>query len=224
LFWFFGFLGGFFSLPLTLSHPGPCPVFVLFLFLILPFSPRLDQSPADYRFVLPFNIVSYYHSFQHVYRAYTLTLLQARTGEMPPAGPKGDVLARLRSKEEQMFLKWNVVMNPSELLRGIVANRENARALFHGLRRQVRAIRRRSLAYRDGQVTIFDLVLIRLFDAGHTMQDYGLFEFYLAEFLGTRDCVSNADANRVVAAHLAAQRILDDGMPNLLLHPHRHKF
>ncbi|KAJ5770434.1 uncharacterized protein N7511_002485 [Penicillium nucicola] len=130
---------------------------------------------------------------------------------MSSTAPNRDIMERFRSKEEQLFLKWKVVMNPSELLRGIISNQENARSLFHGLRRQVRAIRRRSQAYRDGQVTIFDLVLIRLFDAGHSMQDYGLLEFYLAEFLGTRDCVSTADANRIVAAHLAAQRILDDG-------------
>jgi hypothetical protein len=81
------------------------------------------------------------------------------------------------------------------------------------MRRQVRAIRRRSQTYRDGQVTVFDLVLVRLFDAGHNMEDYGLFEFYLNEFLGIRDCISLADANRIVAAHLAAQRVMDDGMP-----------
>ncbi|KAJ5295513.1 hypothetical protein N7508_010334 [Penicillium antarcticum] len=130
---------------------------------------------------------------------------------MSSAAPSREVLERLRSKEEQLFLKWNVVMKPSELLRDITANRENARSLFHGVRRQVRAVRRRSQASRDGQVTIFDLVLVRLFETGHTMQDYGLLEFYLAEFLGTKDCVSTADANRIVAAHLAAQRILDDG-------------
>ncbi|CAG7989161.1 unnamed protein product [Penicillium nalgiovense] len=117
----------------------------------------------------------------------------------------------LRGKEDSLYLKWSVVMNPSELLKELVDNREHARALFHGLRRQVKSIRHRSQFYDDGQVTIYDRVLLRLYDEGHTMQHYGLLEFYLAEYLGTKNCHSGEESNSVVAAHFAAQRILDNG-------------
>ncbi|KAJ5841757.1 hypothetical protein N7534_011587 [Penicillium rubens] len=117
----------------------------------------------------------------------------------------------LRGKEDSLYLKWSVVMNPSELLKELVGNREHARALFHGLRRQVKSIRHRSQSYDDGQVTIYDRVLLRLYDEGHTMQHYGLLEFYLAEYLGTKNCHSEEESNSVIAAHFAAQRILDNG-------------
>lgn len=117
-----------------------------------------------------------------------------------------------RGKEDVLFLKWSSVMNPSDLLHELVGNSEHARVLFHGLRRQVKSIRRRSQSYDDGQVTIFDRVLVRLYDDGHTMQHYGLFEFYLAEYLGTKNCHSEKEVNSVIAAHFAAQRILDDGL------------
>ncbi|KAJ5356670.1 hypothetical protein N7517_011279 [Penicillium concentricum] len=123
----------------------------------------------------------------------------------------------LNGKEDSLYLKWSVVMNPSELLQELVGNREHARALFHGLRRQVKSIRHRSQSYDDGQVTIYDRVLLRLYDEGHTMQHYGLFEFYLAEYLEIKNCRSEDESNAVIAAHFAAQRILDNGpIPEIL--------
>ncbi|KAG0161648.1 hypothetical protein PDIDSM_1841 [Penicillium digitatum] len=115
---------------------------------------------------------------------------------MPPfAHPKQRETKRVmshgvRGKEDNLYLKWSVVMNPSELLKELVSNREHARTLFHGLRRQVKSIRHRSQSYDDGQVTIYDRVLLRLYDEGHTMQHYGLLEFYLTEYLGTKNCHS----------------------------------
>ncbi|KAJ5800173.1 uncharacterized protein N7518_002241 [Penicillium psychrosexuale] len=114
-------------------------------------------------------------------------------------------------KEETLYLKWSVVLSPSELLKELVGDSEHARALFHGMRRQVRSIRRRSQSYDDGQVTIYDRVLLRLYDEGHTMKHYGLLEFYLTEHLGTKNCKSEEEKNTLVTAHLAAQRILDNG-------------
>jgi len=119
----------------------------------------------------------------------------------------------LPGKVDNLYLKWSVPMQPSDILHDLVRTKEHARALFHGLRRQVRFIRQRSQNYDDGQITIYDAVLIRLYDNGHTMQDYGLLEFYLAEYLGTKHCHSDAEIKSVIAAHLAAQRILDNGMP-----------
>ncbi|KXG47780.1 uncharacterized protein PGRI_016500 [Penicillium griseofulvum] len=117
----------------------------------------------------------------------------------------------LHGKEDDLYLKWSEVMNPSQLLKKLVGNREHARALSHGLRRQVKSIRDRSQSYDDGQVTIYDRVLLRLYDEGHTMQHYGVLEFYLAEYLGTKNCRSENESNAVIAAHFAAQRILDNG-------------
>ncbi|KAJ5431194.1 hypothetical protein N7445_008926 [Penicillium cf. griseofulvum] len=136
---------------------------------------------------------------------------------MPPSShPKQRdtkrVMSRvLHAKEDSLYLKWSVVMNPSEFLQELVGNREHARALFHGLRRQVKSIRHRSQSYDDGQVTIQDRVLLRLYDEGHTMQHYGLLEFYLAEYLETKNCRSEDESNAIIAAHFAAQRILDNG-------------
>lgn len=115
-------------------------------------------------------------------------------------------------KEETLYLKWSLVLSPSELLKELVGDSEHARALFHGMRRQVRSIRRRSQSYDDGQVTIYDRVLLRLYDEGHTMKHYGLLGFYLTEHLGTKNCKSEEEKNTLVAAHLAAQRILDNGL------------
>ncbi|KAJ5178273.1 uncharacterized protein N7500_000972 [Penicillium coprophilum] len=134
----------------------------------------------------------------------------------PPSHPKQRDTKRavsrgLHGKEDSLYLKWSVVMNPSELLQELVSNREHARALFHGLRRQVKSIRHRSQSYDDGQVTIYDRVLLRLYDEGHTMQHYGLLEFYLAEYLEIKNCRSEDESNTVIAAHFAAQRILDNG-------------
>ena len=123
----------------------------------------------------------------------------------------------VRGKEDSLYLKWSTVMNPSELLKELIGNRDHARALFHGLRRQVNSIRHRSQSYDDGQVTIYDRVLLRLYDEGHTMQHYGLLEFYLAEYLETKNCHSGEESNSVIAAHFAAQRILDNGLSLALM-------
>ncbi|CAI7595081.1 unnamed protein product [Penicillium discolor] len=136
---------------------------------------------------------------------------------MPPSShPKKRETKRVmsrgvRGKEDSLYLKWSAAMNPSELLKELVGNREHARTLFHGLRRQVKSIRHRSQSYDDGQVTIYDRVLLRLYDEGHTMQHYGLLEFYLAEYLEAKNCHSEEENNSVIAAHFAAQRILDNG-------------
>lgn len=118
----------------------------------------------------------------------------------------------VRGREDSLYLKWSAVMNPSNILHNLVDNSEHARLLFHGLRRKVGFLRRRSQTYDDGQVSIYDRVLLRLYDDGHTMQDYGLLEFYLAEYLGTKNCCSEEEVNSIVAAHFAAQRILDNGL------------
>jgi hypothetical protein len=115
-------------------------------------------------------------------------------------------------KEDALYLKWNSVMDPGDVLTELLQNREHARALFHGLRRQVKSLRHRSQLYDDGQVTIYDRVLLRLYDDGHSMQAYGLFEFYLAEYLGTKNCHSKKEVNSIIAAHFAAQRVLDEGL------------
>ncbi|KAJ5327216.1 uncharacterized protein N7506_010318 [Penicillium brevicompactum] len=117
----------------------------------------------------------------------------------------------LRSKRDSVYLKWSAVMHPSEALHELLGDRDNSRLFFHGLRRQVKAIRQRSQKSEDGQITIFDAALVRLYDNGHTMQSYGLFEFYMAEFLGTKDCVSDGEIKACLAANLAAQRVLDAG-------------
>lgn len=117
----------------------------------------------------------------------------------------------LRSKRDSLYLKWSVVMCPSDALNELLEDRDNSRLFFHGLRRQVKAIRQRSQKSEDGQITIFDAALVRLYDKEHTMQSYGLFEFYMAEFLGTKNCVSSGEIKARLAADLAAQRILDAG-------------
>lgn len=118
----------------------------------------------------------------------------------------------LRSKIDSLYQAWSTVVTPSDILHELLGNKENARSLFHGLRRQVRAIRQRSQTYDDGQITIYDAVLVQLYEKGHTMQAYGLFDFYLAEFLGTKDCRSDGEIKAHITAHLVAQRILDNGM------------
>ncbi|KAJ5782619.1 hypothetical protein N7457_004393 [Penicillium paradoxum] len=130
----------------------------------------------------------------------------------PKQGETKRIMSRgLRGKEDALYLKWSEVVSPSDVLHELLSNSDHARTLFHGLRRQVESLRRRSLSYDDGEVTIYDRVLLRLYDDGHTMEHYGLFEFYLAEHLGTQDCGSEKVINSVIAAHFAAQRVLDDG-------------
>ncbi|KAJ5561047.1 hypothetical protein N7535_009244 [Penicillium sp. DV-2018c] len=114
-------------------------------------------------------------------------------------------------KEDSLYLRWSSVMMPGDTLEELLQNKEHARALFHGLRRQVKSILQRSQLYADGEVTIYDRVLLRLFDEGHSMQAYGLFDFYLAEYLGTKNCDTKEEINSILAAHFAAQSILDKG-------------
>ncbi|KAJ5121663.1 uncharacterized protein N7515_009624 [Penicillium bovifimosum] len=117
----------------------------------------------------------------------------------------------ISDKEDALYREWSTVMKPGDVLHELLQTKEHMRSLFHGLRRQVKSLSFRSQLYDDGQLTIYDRVLLRLYEDGHTMQAYGLFEFYLAQHLGIKDCDSREEINSVLAAHFAAQSILDKG-------------
>ncbi|CAG8041360.1 unnamed protein product [Penicillium olsonii] len=125
----------------------------------------------------------------------------------------------LHDKIDSLFAEWSEVVDPSDALGELLQDKDNSRALFHSLRRQLRAIRKRSQKPEDGQVNIYDSALLRLYDHGHSMQHYGLFEFYMAEFLGTKRCKTDGEIKAVLAAQLAAQRILEEGKLTRKHHP-----
>ncbi|CAG8033912.1 unnamed protein product [Penicillium salamii] len=117
----------------------------------------------------------------------------------------------LLDKIDGLFAEWSKDVIPTGPLRELLGDKENCRAFFHGLRRQVRSIRKRSQRSDDGEITVYDAALVRLYEHGHTMQDYGLLDFYMAEFLGTKNCKSDGEVKATIAAQIAAQRILDGG-------------
>lgn len=104
---------------------------------------------------------------------------------------------------------FNSEKNPSTVVRKIERDPQKSALLFSALEGQVARIRRRPQAFADGEVTVFDKVLLNIFDNKDAYGLTGLFELFVNEYIGI-DPSGSVDENiKTVSIYLEAQKDLD---------------
>lgn len=123
----------------------------------------------------------------------------------------------LRRRETELRGKYDSVKEPSTTLKRVLDNRLKSTALHYALNRQVQHICSRSCSWDDGEVTIYDKALVQMYEEGIPIQNIGLLELFLTEFMGLNLCHSVAEEEATVTAFLAAHAVVHSG--RYPLHP-----
>lgn len=124
----------------------------------------------------------------------------------------------LSRKEAELRAKYNEVKKPSATLERLLDDSTQSAALYYVLNRQVQHICSHSSNWDDGEVTIYDKALIRMYEEGLPLQNIGLLELFLTEYMGLGLCRSLEEEEATVTAFLAAaHRIPHRGWSSL--HP-----
>lgn len=117
----------------------------------------------------------------------------------------------LQDKEIALHHLFSTMKGPSAVLKPILADRTKAKLLHHAIRRQVSMILKRSEKHENGEITIYDRVLVMLWNEGHTLRNMGLLRLFVSEFLGGKLADSAEDETAIVSACIAAQNIIENG-------------
>lgn len=112
----------------------------------------------------------------------------------------------LSRKVAELRAKYDDIHEPSPLLTRILDDDTKSSALYYVVNRQVQHICCHSSNWDDGEVTIFDTALIRMYEEGLPLQNIGLLELFLAEYMGLGLCSSPEEEEATVNAFLAAAK------------------
>lgn len=111
-----------------------------------------------------------------------------------------------------MHYAWAEVTEPSNVLVEILSDESKARTLYNMIERQYKFIStERSDEEERGEMTIFDKVLVDMWHEEHQLQNIGLLEFFLEEYLMAKSVDTYAEKKALVFAHLEAGALIDAG-------------
>lgn len=111
-----------------------------------------------------------------------------------------------------MHYAWAEVTEPSQVLLEIIEDEDKARTLYNMVERQYKFISaERSTDDERGEMTIFDKVLIEMWHEEQQLQNIGLLEFFLEEYLMAKSVDTYAAKKALVFAHLEAGALIDAG-------------
>lgn len=91
--------------------------------------------------------------------------------------------SRHRQVDELVHV-YSKTKDPSAPLRDLLRKPDQASPLIYALKRQISLIKSRSLAFDDGQVTVYDRALLELSQDGRDLADNGALELFVTEYLG----------------------------------------
>ncbi|OOQ88054.1 hypothetical protein PEBR_14750 [Penicillium brasilianum] len=114
-----------------------------------------------------------------------------------------------------MHYAWAEVTEPSNVLVEILNDESKARTLYNMIERQYKFIStERSDEEERGEMTIFDKVLVDMWHEEHQLQNIGLLEFFLEEYLMAKSVDTYAEKKALVFAHLEAGALIDAAFAN----------
>ncbi|KAJ5371073.1 uncharacterized protein N7496_007165 [Penicillium cataractarum] len=112
-----------------------------------------------------------------------------------------------------MHYAWAEVTEPSQVLLAILENEDKARTLYNMVERQYKFISaERSDDDERGEMTTFDKVLIEMWHEEQQLQNIGLLEFFLEEYLMAKSVDTYAEKKALVFAYLEAGALIDAGL------------
>lgn len=120
-------------------------------------------------------------------------------------------MSSLQDKEIALQHLFSIMKVPSAVLKPILADRTKAKLLNHAIRRQVSIILQRSEKPENGETTIYDRVLVKLWNEGHTLKNMGLLRLFVSEYLGGKFANTAEKEAAIVSACIAAQGIIENG-------------
>lgn len=93
-------------------------------------------------------------------------------------------LSGRHKKVDELVRMYDGVTEPSTSLRETLRHPERASFLVFALGRQILLIKSRSLAFDDGQITLYDRALLVLSLDGKDLANLGALELFASEYLG----------------------------------------
>ncbi|KAJ5397970.1 hypothetical protein N7509_006083 [Penicillium cosmopolitanum] len=113
-------------------------------------------------------------------------------------------MVSLNRKVAELRAKYSGINEPSPLLTRVLDDDTKSSALYYVVNRQVQHICCHSSSWDDGEVTIYDTALVRMYEEGLPLQNIGLLELFFAEYMGLGLCSSAEEEEATVNAFLAA--------------------
>lgn len=117
----------------------------------------------------------------------------------------------VKALEDEYYL-YNSVKEPSAVVRDIERDPQKLALLYSALNRQVDRIRSRSQSFADGHITVFDKVLLNLFDSRGAYGTTGLCELFVNEYIGINHSGSIDENIKMVSSYVEAQKALDNSL------------
>lgn len=93
-------------------------------------------------------------------------------------------LSSRHKKVDELVRMYSGIKEPSAPLSDVLRQPERASSLIYALGRQILLIKSRSLAFDDGQITLYDRALLVLSLDGKDLADLGALELFATEYLG----------------------------------------
>lgn len=124
---------------------------------------------------------------------------------MSTSSPAHRIPSRHRQVDE-LVRTYSKTKDPSAPLRDILRRPEQASLLVHAVGRQISLIKNRSLAFDDGQVTVYDRALLVLSQDGRALTDHRALELFATEYLGMLASAHNASEMKNIEAQYALCR------------------
>ena len=93
-------------------------------------------------------------------------------------------LSSRHKKVDELVRMYDGFKEPSAPLRDILRQPERASLLVYALGRQILLIKSRSVAFDDGQITLYDRALLVLSLDGKDLANIGALELFATEYLG----------------------------------------
>ncbi|GLI81873.1 hypothetical protein PoHVEF18_010267 [Penicillium ochrochloron] len=107
------------------------------------------------------------------------------------------------------------VTTPSELLLEVLQDEKKARTLYNMVQHRYKFLTTgRSDNDEDGEMTVFDKVLIDLWHQEHQLENIGLLEFFIEEFMMAKSVNTYPEKKALVFAQLHGQELIDAAFSN----------
>jgi hypothetical protein len=113
---------------------------------------------------------------------------------------------------EELTQAWAGVTDPGDVLLDILLDEKKARTLYNMVQHRYKFIStERSDDDERGEMTVFDKVLIELWHREHQLQNVGLLEFFIEEYLMAKSVQTYPEKKALVFAQLHGQELIDAG-------------
>jgi hypothetical protein len=113
--------------------------------------------------------------------------------------------------DDDLYHAWADFTQPSKVLSEILEDEDKSRTLYNMIERQYKFISERSADDERGEMSVFDKVLVYMWQQEHQINNVGLLEFYLEEYLMAKMVRTYPAKKALVFAQLQTGELIDAG-------------